>query len=218
MKILQIDDKWSVRYDPANNDRPVTLLRHDRPSGHGVNLWSNDQTAMFYALLEARGEQGTSGNPAPKVSADTAAVLAGAYVKEPAFVAAFLNALASKVHADNVAAGWWTDPTTGEDLLFRRNVPEMLMLIVSEIAEAMEGQRKNLMDDKLPHRPMLQTELADAIIRILDLAGSRARIDDQLKEPVVHGIGDIIEEKRAFNRTRPDHKLENRLKAGGKMF
>jgi len=51
------------------------------------------------------------------------------------------------------------------------NVPERLMLIVSEIAEAMEGHRKGLMDDKLPTRPMLEVELADAVIRIFDLGG-----------------------------------------------
>ena len=37
------------------------------------------------------------------------------------------------------------------------------MLIVSEIAEAMEGERKDLMDDKLPHRKMAEVELADAL-------------------------------------------------------
>src|ERR1700687_1476443 len=70
-------------------------------------------------------------------------------------------------------AGWWTDLKTGDDLRAANNVPEKLMLIVSEIAEAMEGHRKNLMDDKLPHRKMIEVELADAIIRIFDLAGAK---------------------------------------------
>ena len=47
----------------------------------------------------------------------------------------------------------------------------MLCLIHSEISEAMEGHRKNLMDDKIPHRSMLEVELADALIRICDMAG-----------------------------------------------
>ncbi|XUM19805.1 hypothetical protein ACRAVF_19255 [Bradyrhizobium oligotrophicum S58] len=38
------------------------------------------------------------------------------------------------------------------------------MLIVSEIAEAMEGERKSLMDDHLPHRKMVEVELADTLI------------------------------------------------------
>lgn len=136
---------------------------------------------------------------------------------DSAFTAAFLNALAEKIHADNVEAGWWTNVATGESILHSRNVPEMLMLIVSEIAEAMEGQRKNLMDDKLPHRPMLQVELVDAVIRILDLAGSRMAIERETSIEE-HGFGDIFEEKRSFNRDRADHKIENRVKAGGKAF
>ena len=39
------------------------------------------------------------------------------------------------------------------------------MLTISEIAEAMEGERKNLMDDHLPHRKMAEVEIADAYIR-----------------------------------------------------
>lgn len=138
-------------------------------------------------------------------------------VNDATFVATFLNALADKVHADNVAAGWWTDLKTGESVLHTRNVPEMLCLIHSEISEAMEGHRKKMMDDKLSHRPMLQVELVDAMIRILDLAGSRMAIEREDSSPV-HGFGNIFEEKRAYNRTRPDHRRENRAKAGGKAF
>ena len=144
-------------------------------------------------------------------------------VNDTKFVAAFLNALADKVHADNVAAGWWTDPKTGDSILHTRNVPEMLCLIHSEISEAMEGHRKKLMDDKLPHRPMLQVELVDAAIRILDLAGSRMAIERQMGIETCdgydhHPFGNIFEEKRAFNRSREDHKIENRVKVGGKAF
>lgn len=81
------------------------------------------------------------------------------------------------------------------------------MLIVSEIAEAMEGHRKGLMDDKLPHRKMIEVELADAVIRICDLCGALG-LDLQ----------GAIEEKLAYNKERPDHKIENRLKPGGKSF
>ncbi len=45
------------------------------------------------------------------------------------------------------------------------------MLVVSELVEAMEGERKDLMDDKLPHRKMAEVEMADAAIRILDFMG-----------------------------------------------
>lgn len=118
-----------------------------------------------------------------------------------------VNRLCADIHADNVKAGWWTNPHTGESTLETRNVGEILMLIVSEVAEGMEGHRKSLMDDKLSHRPMLEVELADAVIRICDLAGAKG-----------FDLGGAIAEKRAFNRQREDHKLENRLKAGGKAY
>lgn len=126
---------------------------------------------------------------------------------DPAHV---ITILANQVHADNVAAGWWTDLKTGEDLHGKRNIPEMLMLIVSEIAEGMEGHRKKLMDDKLPHRPMLRVELIDAVIRILGLLGSQ--------DNDIHPAGTIFQEKRAYNAQRADHKPEARLAAGGKAF
>ena len=48
------------------------------------------------------------------------------------------------------AAGWWTRPdgssVTDNALCFSNK----LMLIVSEVAEAMEGDRKGIKDDKLP--------------------------------------------------------------------
>ena len=114
-----------------------------------------------------------------------------------------LNQLAADCHRDN--DHWWRDPATGEPK--DRNIGELLMLVVSEIAEAMEGHRKNLMDDKLPHRRMFEVELADALIRIFDVAG-RLRFD----------LDGAVAEKRAFNFTRADHKAEARLAPGGKAY
>lgn len=78
-----------------------------------------------------------------------------------------LNIEAKRVHIAN--AKWWININTGEPL--DRNVGELMMLVVSELAEALEGDRKNLQDDKLPHRKMFEVELADAVIRLLDIAG-----------------------------------------------
>ena len=108
-------------------------------------------------------------------------------------------------HSASVKAGWWNDLVTGEKL--NRNVPELLMLVVSEISEAMEGYRKNLMDDKLLHRKMMEVELADAVIRIFDLAGSQG-----------FDLGSAIEEKMAYNLVREDHQKESRMGENGKKF
>ncbi|EYR81913.1 hypothetical protein SHLA_4c002050 [Shinella sp. DD12] len=119
--------------------------------------------------------------------------------------AAAINLFAADCHAASRKAGWYTNPTTG--LALERNVPEMLCLIHSEISEAMEGYRKDLPDDKLPHRRMIEVELADAMIRIGDLA-TYLGCD----------LGGAIVEKMAFNATREDHKLDARKAAGGKAF
>lgn len=110
-------------------------------------------------------------------------------------------------HGASTAAGWWTDLDTGKPKEVDALVPEKLCLIHSEISEAMEGHRKRLMDDKLPHRKAIEVELADAVIRIADLGGA-LRLD----------VGGAIAEKMRFNAVRPDHKIENRLKAGGKAY
>jgi NTP pyrophosphatase (non-canonical NTP hydrolase) len=109
-----------------------------------------------------------------------------------------INNLVSKVYQQNLNAGWHSKPI---------EIGTCLMLIVSEIAEAMEGDRKSLMDDHLPHRKMLEVELADAVIRIMDLAG-REGLD----------LGGAMMEKLDYNSKRLDHKLENREKEGGKKY
>ncbi len=100
---------------------------------------------------------------------------------------------------------WWRDPATGEPII--RNVGEMLMLVVSEIAEAMEGYRKGLMDDHIPSRPMIEVELADAIIRIMDISGGLG-LD----------LAGAWEDKMKYNKSRHDHTFEARLAEGGKKF
>lgn len=117
------------------------------------------------------------------------------------------EAIQAASHGASKASGWWTNLETGEPLNAHTLVPEKLCLIHSEISEAMEGHRKGLMDDKLPHRPMIEVELADAVIRIGDLCGALG-LD----------LGGAISEKLIYNSNRADHKLENRKAEGGKKY
>jgi len=126
-------------------------------------------------------------------------------LRSPGTQAEAMNILVRDCHLANVKAGWWTNMKTGEKL--QRNVGEMLMLIVSEVSEAMEGDRKDLMDDKLPHRKMLEVELADAVIRICDLAGAKG-----------FDLGGALAEKMAYNASRLDHTLAHRAGEGGKKY
>lgn len=114
-----------------------------------------------------------------------------------------LNEYAKQCHEANQT--WWHDPATGERLA--RNKGELLMLIVSEVAEAMEGERKNLPDDKLPHRRMAEVELADTLIRIFDYAGAFG-----------YDLQGAFEEKMAYNAQREDHKPAARLLENGKRW
>lgn len=131
------------------------------------------------------------------------------------------NALVRACHEASRNSGWWRHMPTGLDLIQVINNPaddlqrllgdalvaQKLCLSHSELSEAMEGHRKGLRDDKLPDLPMLDVELADAVIRIFDLAGAM-NID----------LGTVISRKMQFNSVRPDHKPENRALEGGKAY
>lgn len=105
-------------------------------------------------------------------------------------------------------SGWWHDLTTGAStkdnpLTFSNK----LCLVHSELSEAMEADRKGLMDDKLPNRDGREVELADAVIRIFDMAGAYGM-----------DLGAAISEKMIYNASRQDHKIANRQGEGGKKY
>lgn len=87
-----------------------------------------------------------------------------------------LNELAQLCHSIAVEKGFWEK---------ERNIGEALMLIVTELAEAMEAHR--IKDDA-----NFKEELADTFIRLLDLCGG-LKID----------IEDEVCKKALRNKSRP---------------
>lgn len=75
------------------------------------------------------------------------------------------NALAKRVHQDNVNKGFW--PEEG------RNFGEIIALMQSELAEAFAGwhvpDKSKLMDEKVPTYYNTFVEVADCAIRLLDM-------------------------------------------------
>jgi len=110
----------------------------------------------------------------------------------------------------SVASGWHINPKTGVARTAEENkdlFPVRIALCHSELSEALEGDRKDIMDDHLPNRKMAEVELADAVIRIFDLAGS-----------MKFDLGGAIAEKLLYNASRADHKISSRNAKGGKAY
>lgn len=106
-----------------------------------------------------------------------------------------IGTLCRLVHETAKEKGFWDhtqkvlqDPVTGDKEFVVENVsiiPEKLMLITSEVAEALEDFRH----DKMDH---IGEELADVVIRVFDLA-QYLEVD----------LGFEIFEKMSANRLRP---------------
>lgn len=118
-----------------------------------------------------------------------------------------LNTIQKVLHSNNVKAGWWQPPVGVDPQSWAILAPPIkLALAMTELAEALEGHRRGVPDDHLPHHPMLQVEIVDAIIRLLDLA-EYLRMDTER----------MVVEKLEYNSSRPDHTLAVR-NSGGKLY
>ena len=103
-----------------------------------------------------------------------------------------IRAVQEEIHQTAVEKGWWDGA---------RSDGELIALMHSELSEALEALRNhNPPDDKIPHFNGAEAELADCIIRILDMAEARG-----------WNIADALVAKMAYNKTR-EHKH------GGKRF
>jgi NTP pyrophosphatase (non-canonical NTP hydrolase) len=104
------------------------------------------------------------------------------------FVRGWINVAADVNHTAH-QKGFWEDWEDGVE----RNDAEMLCLIHSEISEALEALRRgNPPDDKIPEYSGAEAELADVVIRIMDLAHARG-----------WRVAQAIEAKMRFNAGRP---------------
>lgn len=115
--------------------------------------------------------------------------------RKEAMDADFLNSfnrVSKEIYDNAVKHGWWeTD----------RNDGEMMMLMVTELAEACEGDRiGNPPDDKIPEFTSIEAEMADAVIRIMDYCHQRG-----------FRLGKAILAKHQYNVNRP-------YKHGGKKY
>ncbi len=103
----------------------------------------------------------------------------------------YYNAVATMIHETAEKKGFWGEPYVPE----ARPDSECIVLIISELTEALEGLRKgNPPDEHLPHRKSAEVELADAIIRIMDYGQARD-----------WNVAEALFDKLEFNKTRP-HK------------
>lgn len=135
------------------------------------------------------------------------------------FIESF-NALATEAHDTAVSKGWWdsedavflraiasSDPAFSKGLmslaskLEAKNDGEMIALMHSELSEALEALRHgNPPDDKVPEFSGVEAELADTIVRIMDLCSQRG-----------WRVAEALVAKMEMNKSRS-------VKHGGKLF
>lgn len=108
------------------------------------------------------------------------------------------------MHQKSRACGWWDDLTEDNYIFF---IATKLGLIMSEAAEAFAGFRTGKKDKHLPHRDELEVELADIVIRCMDLAAFMG-----------YDLIGTMKEKDEYNAKRADFTVARTGAAGSKKF
>lgn len=197
---IKLGYSWAIYNDnePHHLDKPYIVLDKDCKRFYFASYLIGDEKLMGFDTAISEAEKQLSNlvvsNPVqlkPLMQRD--------------HIIQAVNTLTDICHSASRNAGWWHDIKTGESL--KRNKGEMLMLMVSELAEAMEADRKSIQDDHLPQYDGVSVEIADCLIRIFDFVGGFG-----LK--TAEAMADKIE----YNANRADHKIENRLKDNGKKY
>jgi NTP pyrophosphatase (non-canonical NTP hydrolase) len=99
-------------------------------------------------------------------------------------IAMGIEALKHRAHTSAKEKGFWDNPP---------EIGTSLMLIVSELGEALEAYRNgNPASEKIPEISHAEEELADVVIRIMDFVG---RHNIRLSEAILR--------KMSYNKTRP---------------
>ena len=113
-------------------------------------------------------------------------------IKIPSLFDCAISQKCNDVHQNAIDNGWWDSD---------RNDGELIALIHSELSEVLEALREgNPPSEKIPEFSGAEEELADTVIRIMDMAAARN-----------YRLGEAIEAKIAYNLTR-EHRH------GGKAF